>query len=158
MLCLTIFPVCFLTPRAYIKRLRTAVYWLLAKHTSGRKPTFWLGTVRCCCHPPVSHWIHGATLIVCGRLPSTEYLKVKGVHHLPLRVSCWGNGTVPILKLQLAKRDYGIGTILDCARKRRYPEYSWISSIVDAPIVVITVTLRGSCNGKGVCSIRVRPN
>ena len=26
--------------RAYIKRLRTAVYRLLAKHTSGRKPTF----------------------------------------------------------------------------------------------------------------------
>src|SRR5579859_1637084 len=98
------------------------------------------------------------TLIVCGRLPSTEYLKAKGGHHLPLRVRCWGNGTVPTLKLQRAKRDYGIGTTLDCARKRRYPEYSWISSIVDAPIVVITVTLRGSCNGKGVCSIRVRPN
>jgi hypothetical protein len=30
----------FYPRRAYIKKLRTAVYRLLAKHTSGRKPTF----------------------------------------------------------------------------------------------------------------------
>jgi hypothetical protein len=30
----------FTPNRAYIKQLRTAVYRLLAKHTSGRKPTF----------------------------------------------------------------------------------------------------------------------
>jgi hypothetical protein len=30
----------FYPPRAYIRRLRTAVYRHLAKHTSGRKPTF----------------------------------------------------------------------------------------------------------------------
>ena len=32
--------VCLLVTRAYIRELRTAVYRLLAKHTSGRKPTF----------------------------------------------------------------------------------------------------------------------
>ena len=36
----------FARARAYIKRLRTAVYRLLAKHTSGRKPTFSLHILR----------------------------------------------------------------------------------------------------------------